>query len=107
MSTLQWLTQRPQSVHLPASTLTPNSDMRANSPYIAPSGHMKRQKARYTNAHDANIATIITNLRVKSMPSIENLSALAGFASSPIAPSNVPAGQMYLQNAGTGNFCAA
>ena len=48
---------------------------------------------------------MMTNLRVKRMLRMENLPALTGFASKPIAPSNVPAGQMYLQNPGTGYCC--
>lgn len=48
------------------------------------------------------MATKITNLRVKRMPSMENLSLLAGLDNKPRAPPKVPAGQMYLQNAGTG-----
>ena len=38
---------------------------------------------------------------------MENRPSFAGLASKPIAPSSVPAGQMYLQKAGTGKRCAA
>ena len=36
------------------------------------------------------------------MPSMENLSPLTGLDSKPMAPSRVPAGQIYLQKAGRG-----
>ena len=44
--------------------------------------------------------SMMTNLRVKSMFSMLKSPALAGLASRNIAPSEVPAGHMYLQNAG-------
>ena len=50
--------------------------------------------------------SMMTNFRVKRMPSIENLPLLTGLDRRPMAPSNVPAGQMYLQNPGTGMPCA-
>ena len=43
---------------------------------------------------------MITNLRVKRMFSMEKSLALAGLESRNIAPSEVPAGHMYLQKAG-------
>ena len=45
------------------------------------------------------------NLRVKRIPSMENLAVFAGFESRPMAPSKVPAGQIYLQKAGRGRLC--
>ena len=51
----------------------------------------------------ANARIIISaNLLVKNTPSIPNMSEFAEFESSPIAPSKVPAGQMYLQKPGIG-----
>ena len=52
------------------------------------------------------MASIITHLRVKIRPSISYMDALAGFTRWPPAPSRVPAGQIYLQKAGSGRSLA-
>ena len=48
---------------------------------------------------------MIVNLRVKRMPSMLKRPVLLGLDSRPIAPSKVPAGQIYLQKPGTGMSC--
>ena len=48
------------------------------------------------------MASMMMNFRVKSAPSIMNFGALTGFDKSPMAPSKVPAGQIYLQKPGRG-----
>ena len=55
--------------------------------------------------HAVKMSTMMINLRVNRMFRMENFSAFTGLASRPIAPSNVPAGQMYLQKPGTGKRC--
>ena len=45
------------------------------------------------------------NFRVNRMPSMENFSEFTGFARRPMAPSKVPAGQIYLQKPGRGMLC--
>ena len=44
------------------------------------------------------------HLLVNRIPSMPNISVLTEFESKPTAPSKVPAGQIYLQNAGSGRF---
>ena len=51
------------------------------------------------------ITVKITNLRVKRTPSMPKSPVLLGLESSATAPPKVPAGQMYLQNPGTGISC--
>ena len=48
---------------------------------------------------------MITNLRVNRIPSIPKKLVFFGFARRPIAPSKVPAGQIYLQKPGTARSC--
>ena len=50
------------------------------------------------------IDTISKNFQVKIGPSIRRLLSFTLLERSPIAPSSVPAGHMYLQKAGTGVF---
>ncbi len=53
------------------------------------------------NTQARAMISMITNLRVKRMPSMEKLVAIGRIGQQADGALKVPAGQMYLQNAGT------
>ena len=67
---------------------------------MAPRGHRKRQKARYRKTHARRMAAHRAAFQVNRHPARARDSGRRANRGRP--PSRVPAGQMYLQKAGTG-----
>jgi len=97
----QAITHSPHSLHKSLSTLTASRAIREKKEYMAPSGHKNLQNPRYIKIQPARITTHKTAFQLKSIPASARYSSRIPNRINP--PSRVPAGQIYLQNAGTGN----